>query len=74
MYAPSKHEGSDPCTTSHSVGGSSSTGAKLSESTCLGSTKYFRGGSMKLLMISSHAFNTIFGIVGSARFLGKYDD
>lgn len=74
MYAPSKHEGSDPCTTLHSVGGSSSTGAKLSESTCLGSTEYLRGGSMKLLMMSSHAFNMIVGIVGSARFLGKYDD
>lgn len=40
--------------TSHSVGGSSSTGAKLLERTCFGSTEGLRGGSMKLLMMVSN--------------------
>ncbi|KAJ6918685.1 hypothetical protein NC651_012827 [Populus alba x Populus x berolinensis] len=65
MYAPSRHDGRDPWITSHSVGGSSSTGAKLSLSTYLGSTDGRSGGSMKLLMTSSSTLNIIVGWFGS---------
>lgn len=55
MYAPSRQVGIVPCMISHSVGGSSFTGAKFCDNTCLGSTEGFSGGSMKLLMMSSNA-------------------
>lgn len=61
MYAPSRHDGRDPWITSHSVGGSSSTGAKLSLSTYLGSTDGRSGGSMKLLMTPSNTLNIMLG-------------
>lgn len=46
MYAPSRQGGRTPWMISHSVGGSSSTGAKFSESVNLGSTEGLLGGSM----------------------------
>ncbi|BAT99829.1 hypothetical protein VIGAN_10135300 [Vigna angularis var. angularis] len=57
MYAPSRHGGRAPWTTWHSVGGSSSTGAKFWDRTCLGSKEGLSGGSMKLLMMLSNAFS-----------------
>ncbi len=65
MYAPSRHDGRDPWITSHSVGGSSSTGAKLSLSTYLGSTDGRSGGSMKLLMTLSNTLKIMAGWFGS---------
>lgn len=59
IYAPSRHGGRVPCITWHSVGGSSSTGAKLSDKTCLGSTAGLFGGSMKLFMMSSNALKIV---------------
>lgn len=53
---------------SHSVGGSSSTGAKLLERTCFGSTEGRSGGSMKLFMMSSKALKITAGSVGSVPF------
>ena len=43
--------------TSHSVGGSSWTGAKFCDNTWRGSMEGLSGGSMKLLMMSSNAFS-----------------
>ena len=54
MYAPSRQEGNTPSSISHSVGGSSSTGAKLSERKDLGSVDARVGGSMNVLMKSSN--------------------
>lgn len=58
---PSRHCGSEPSNTSHSVGGSSSTGAKFPESTVLGSSDGLIGGSRKFIMISSSALNISVG-------------
>ncbi|KAL4385584.1 hypothetical protein GQ457_15G007830 [Hibiscus cannabinus] len=69
MYAPSRQDGSDPCTTAHGVGGSSSTGAKLWERTCLGSTEGRSGGSMKLFMMSSNVLKIVVDNFGSTLFL-----
>lgn len=46
---------------SHSVGVSSSTGAKLPESTCQGLRAGFSGGSMKLLIKSSRTLKIAAG-------------
>lgn len=64
MYAPSRHDGREPCITSHSVGGSSLTGAKLPESTRLGSNAGRRGGSIKLLIMSSNVSNILSDGIG----------
>lgn len=69
MYAPSRQGGREPFTTSHSVGGSSSTGAKLLERTYLGSTEDLRGGSMKVFTKSSNALKITEGNDGSRGFL-----
>lgn len=61
MYAPSRHGGRVPSITWHEVGGSSSTGAKLSASTCLGSREDFCGGSMNVLMKWSNVFRIVDG-------------
>lgn len=53
--------------TSHSVGGSSSTGAKLSARIYRGSTEGLIGGFMKLLIKSSKALNNLAGRDGSTR-------
>ncbi|KAK1306849.1 hypothetical protein QJS10_CPA10g01236 [Acorus calamus] len=45
----------------HPVGGSSSTGKKLSLTTCLGSTEGIRGVSMKLLMTPSNELQSVVG-------------
>ena len=66
MYAPSRHGGREPCMISHSVGGSSFTGAKFWDSTCFGSTEGFSGGSMKLLMTLSNALKISAGTDSSA--------
>lgn len=50
---------------SQSVGGSSSTGAKFCERTCLGSTEGLMGGSMKLLIMLSIALKIAAGSEGS---------
>lgn len=60
--------------TSHSVGGSSPTGAKLSERTCLGSTDDRSGGSIKLLIISSNKLKIVVGNDISVGFLAGEDD
>nr|GLL48744.1 hypothetical protein VIGAN_10135300 [Ipomoea trifida] len=66
MYAPSRHDGRAPSTTSHSVGGSSSTGAKFADKTWRGSTDCRTGGSMKVLMNSSKPLNIRVGNETSA--------
>lgn len=53
MYAPSRQLGRAPSTTSHGVGGSSSTGAKFPERTCFGSREGRRGKSRKVDMKTS---------------------
>lgn len=53
--------------TSHSVGGNSSTGAKLSARTYRGSTDGLTGGFMKLLIRSSNALKNLAGKDGSSR-------
>ena len=73
MYAPSRQGGRDPCITSHSVGGSSSTGAKLLDRTCLGSTEGRIGGSMKLFMISSNVLKINVDNFGSALLFAPTD-
>lgn len=77
MYAPSRHGGKTPWMTSHSVGGSSSTGAKLSESVNLGSTEGLLGGSMKVFTMLSNALKRVAGKVccgGGGDRLGGGDD
>lgn len=64
MYAPSRHGGRLPEMTSHFVGGSSSTGEKLWESVCFGSTEGLRGGSMNVLTMLSNALKIAAGIDG----------
>lgn len=64
MYAPSRHGGRAPWTTSHSVGGSSSTGAKLSERVNFGSTEGLIGGSMNVFTMLSKALKIAAGREG----------